>query len=54
MNIQFFQVFEEEVYNQYLMMSLIVAAVVVIKIVMVNKAYQKKINSFIHPETILP
>jgi hypothetical protein len=46
--------FEEEVYNQYFVIAFAVAIVAIIKYVTVNKAYEKKTQSFIHPTKLLP
>ena len=41
-------------YNQYFVIGVAVLIVILIKIWMANKAYKKKLASFIHPDSILP
>lgn len=52
--ISFLEIFEEKIYNQYLLIGIAVLIVVAIKIWMANKAYKKKLASFIHPDSVLP
>ena len=46
-------IFEYQIYNQYAIIGFAVLVVISIKIYMANKAYQQKLTSFIHPDTVL-
>jgi hypothetical protein len=48
-----FEIFDEQVYNQYAIIAFAIFVVVSIKIYMAKKAYQRKLTSFIHPDTVL-
>ncbi len=52
--IPFLEIFEEKIYNQYFLIGIAVMIVILIKIWMANKAYQRKLVSFIHPDSVLP
>lgn len=45
--------FEERIYNQYLLIGVAVLIVIIIKLWMANKAYKRKLVSFVHPDTVL-
>ena len=46
--------FEETIYNQYILVGLVMAVVVGMKYFTVQRAYNKRLASFIHPSQMLP
>jgi hypothetical protein len=51
--IRFLEIFDEKIYNQYFLLGVAVLIVIFIKIWMAGKAYQRKLVSFIHPDSML-
>ena len=45
--------FEEEVYNQYLLIASMMLILILIKYYTIQKAYKNKLTAFVHPSTIL-
>lgn len=47
------EMFNQELFSQYGIVAFAILVVVLIKVFMANKAYQRKLASFIHPDTVV-
>lgn len=45
--------FDQELFSQYGIVAFAILVVVLIKVYTANKAYQRKLTSFIHPNTVV-